>query len=185
LLAVICARLVDPGSSLLLVVDDTLFRRAGRKVWGAAWHHDPLAHCGKARRPVCWANCWVVVGVGVHLPFVPQRAVCLPVLARLWRPRQPGRSKSDLACELVGLICARWPGRRIHLICDAAYAGKALAGLPAQVTVTTRLRCDAALYQLAPPRKPGQRADHGSRASGCRNRRRWPAWCTPRSRCLR
>ena len=126
-----------------------------------------------------------MVGVGVHLPFVPQRAVCLPVLARLWRPRQPGRSKSDLACELVGLICARWPGRRIHLICDAAYAGKALAGLPAQVTVTTRLRCDAALYQLAPPRKPGQRADHGSRASGCRNRRRWPAWCTPRSRCLR
>jgi hypothetical protein len=60
--------------------------------------------------------------------------------------------KLDLACELVGLVAARFPDRRIHLVCDAAYAGKALAGLPAQVTVTTRLRCDAALHHLAPPR---------------------------------
>jgi DDE superfamily endonuclease len=157
LLALICARLVDPDSPLRLVVDDTLYRRAGRKVWAATWHHDPLAPSGKGRNQVAWANCWVVVGVLVHLPFVPNRAVCLPVLARLWRPRQPGRSKLDLACELVGLICAHWPDRRIHLVCDAAYAGKALARLPAQVTVTTRLRCDAALYQLAPPRKAGQR----------------------------
>jgi hypothetical protein len=157
LLAVICARLVNREGPLRLVVDDTLYRRAGRKVWAAAWHHDPMAPAGKGRRPVCWANCWVVVGVLVELPFMPQRVVCLPVLARLWRPRQPGRSKLDLACELVALICARLPERRIHLVCDAAYAGKALAGLPAQVTVTTRLRCDAALYQLAPPRKAGQR----------------------------
>src|SRR6266536_4166605 len=79
--------------------------------------------------------------------------------------RQPGRSKLDLACELVGLICARLPDRRIHLVCDAAYAGKALAGLPAQVTVTTRLRCDAALYQLAPPptRRRGRPRVKGSR----------------------
>jgi hypothetical protein len=157
LLGLVCARLVDGDGPLRLVVDDTLYRRAGRKVWAATWHHDPLGVGGKGRRPVCWANCWVVVGVLVDLPFVPQRAVCLPVLARLWRPRQPGRSRLDLACELVGLICARWPQWRIHLVGDAAYAGKALAGLPAQVTVTTRLRCDAALYQLAPPRTAGQR----------------------------
>jgi DDE superfamily endonuclease len=165
LLGLICARLVDPGRPLRLVVDDTLYRRAGRKVWGATWHHDPLAPAGKGRRPICWANCWVVVGVLVDLPFVPGRKVCLPVLARLWRPRQPGRSKLDLACELIGLICARLPERRIHLVCDAAYAGKALVGMPARVTVTTRLRCDAALYQLAPPptRRRGRPRVKGSR----------------------
>jgi hypothetical protein len=155
LLAVICARLTDGEGALRLVVDDTLYRRAGRKVWGASWHHDPLGAAGKGRKPVAWANCWVVVGVLVDLPFVPGRTVCLPVLARLWRPRQPGRAKLDLACELVGLICARMPERRVHLVCDAAYVGKALVGLPAPVT--TRLRCDAALYQLAPPRQAGQR----------------------------
>jgi hypothetical protein len=67
------------------------------------------------------------------------------------------RSKLDLACELVGLLCDRYPDRQLHLICDAAYAGKTLPGLPAQVNVTTRLRADAALYQLPPPRRPGQR----------------------------
>jgi hypothetical protein len=93
-----------------------------------------------------------VLGVLVRLPFLPQRAVCLPVLARLWRPHQPGRSKLDLACALVGLVAERDPDRRIHLVGDAAYAGRTLRKLPASVTATTRLRADAALYQLPPPR---------------------------------
>jgi hypothetical protein len=45
----------------------------------------------------------------------------------------------------------------VHLVGDTAYAGKILRGLPRQVTVTTRLRADAALYALAGPRRPGQR----------------------------
>ena len=57
LLGLICARLVACDGPLRLVVDDTLYRRAGRKVWAATWHHDPLAPGGKHRRPVCWANC--------------------------------------------------------------------------------------------------------------------------------
>ncbi len=38
------------------------------------------------------------------------------------------------------------------MVADCAYAGRALRGLPAAVTWTTRLRANAALYQLAPPR---------------------------------
>jgi hypothetical protein len=34
--------LVPAGAPVRLVVDDTLFRRSGRKVFAAAWHHDPL-----------------------------------------------------------------------------------------------------------------------------------------------
>jgi len=70
---------------------------------------------------------------------------------------QPGRSKLDLACELARLIAGRYPDRQVHLVGDAAYAGKTLRGLPKQVTVTTRLRADAALYALAGPRQPSQR----------------------------
>jgi len=83
--------------------------------------------------------------------------VCLPALARLWQPRQPGRGKLDLACELVSLIAGRYPDRQVHLVGDAAYAGKTLRRLPEQVTVTTRLRADAALYALPGPRQPGRR----------------------------
>jgi DDE superfamily endonuclease len=161
-LEMVVACLLGPDAPLCLVVDDTLFRRSGRKVFGAAWHHDPLAKGGK---PVAWGNCWVVVGVLVRLPFVPQRAVCLPVLCRLWRPKQPDRTKLALAVELVALVAGRYPDRQVHLTGDAAYAGKTLRDLPAQVTVTTRLRADAALYELAPPPtgKPGRPRTKGKR----------------------
>ena len=89
LLDLILAVLVDADAPVRLVADDTLFRRSGRKVYGAAWHHDPL---GVGRHPIAWGNNWVVVGVLVDLPMLPHRSVCLPVLARLWWPgHTPGR----------------------------------------------------------------------------------------------
>src|SRR5436305_1741770 len=84
-----------------------------------------------------------------------QAMVCVPVGARLWQPGGP--SKLDLAGALVGLLAARYPDRQFHLAGDAAYAGKTLRGLPEQVSVTTRLRSDAALYALPGPRRQGQR----------------------------
>ena len=153
LLDLICALLVADGAPVRLVADDTLMRRSGRKVFGAPCHHDPLA---PGRHRIAWANNWVVVGVLVDLPFVPHRAVCLPILARLWQPRHtPGRL--DLACELVRLVCAHLGDRRVDLVCDGADAGRALQGLPAQATVCCRLRADARLHRLPPPRRPGTR----------------------------
>ncbi len=150
----IVTRLLTPETPIRLVVDDSLFKRCGRKVFGTAWHYDAAA---PGRRRTAWGNNWVVVGVLVRLPFMAHRQVCLPVGARLWQPHQLGRSKLDLACELVGLLASRYPDRQVHLVGDAAYAGRALRGLPKQVTVTTRLRADAALYALPGPRRPGRR----------------------------
>jgi DDE superfamily endonuclease len=42
LLDLILGLLIPAGAPVRLVVDDTLFRRSGRKIYGAAWHHDPL-----------------------------------------------------------------------------------------------------------------------------------------------
>jgi DDE superfamily endonuclease len=154
LLDLILEGLVGEGAPVRLVCDDTLFRRSGRKVYAAGWHHDPL---GAGRHPVAWGNNWVVVGVLVDLPFLPHRPVCLPILARLWWPgHTPGRL--ELAVDAVTVICGRLgPHRRVDLVVDGAYAGKALQRLPRQVTITTRLRADAALYALSGPRRPGQR----------------------------
>jgi hypothetical protein len=121
---VITARLLGPGAPLRLVVDDTLFHRSGRRVIGVAWHHDPAA---KGGRRIAWGNNWVVLGVLVHLPFLPQRAVCLPVLARLWRPKHPDRTKLLLACALVTLVAEHYPDRSVHLVADH----------PARPTATT------------------------------------------------
>ena len=50
-------------------------------------------------------HCWVVAGIIVQLPFL-SRPVCLPVLARLWRPRHTG--KMAHARELAELLAALW-----------------------------------------------------------------------------
>src|ERR1019366_9332496 len=109
------------------------------------------------------------------LPFL-ERTVCLPVLFRLWHQRRPAYAKADkpdperpgkpaMARELVDLLAERLSGRRIDLVGDAAYATEAWRGLGATVTVTSRLRANAAIYKPTPertgkrgrPRKWGRR----------------------------
>jgi DDE superfamily endonuclease len=173
LAALIVERFLDPDAPVTVAVDDTLLQRWGRKVWGCFYHHDATANSDKAA--VAWGNNWVVVGICVRLPFL-ERTVCLPVLFRLWRPRRPEYAKADkpdperpgkpvMAREMIDLLAARLPGRRIDLVGDAAYATEAWRGLPGRVTVTSRLRVNAAIYAPAPertgkrgrPRKWGRR----------------------------
>ena len=105
----IVARLLPPDSAVTVAVDDTLFKRSGKKVFGVAWHHDGAA---KGPKPIGFGNCWVVAGIVVQLSFL-SRPVCLPVLARLWRPRHTG--KIAHARELAELIAARYPDRTVHV----------------------------------------------------------------------
>src|SRR6266508_2351989 len=104
---------------------------------------------GRRHRPASGPR-WVVLAVIVPLPFLP-RAVCLPILARLWQPGDPDHTPLVLARELVDLACGHLGDRQVHLVGDAAYIGKPLQGLPTHVTVTARLRANAALYMPAPP----------------------------------
>ena len=63
------------------------------------------------------------------------------------------------------MILARFPTRIVELVMDGAYATKAWRGLPDRVTVTTRMRANAAVFALAPPRtgKRGRPALKGAR----------------------
>lgn len=155
---------------LMLVVDDTLFKRSGRKVYAAAWCHDASAKAPRGIKRLAWGNCWVVVGLIVRPPML-SRPVCLPVAARLWRPHTPGRgcdgkrtrpapdgsraTKPALARQLIELVAARWPNRELHVVCDNGYATAGWKKLPAHVTVTTRPRSNAALNAIA-QRVPGR-----------------------------
>jgi uncharacterized membrane protein (UPF0136 family) len=164
--------LVAPGAAITVAVDDSVFRRSGRKVWGAAWQHDGSS---PARSKLSYGNCFVTAGIVVALPFCT-RPVCLPVLARLHVPgkgraaRKPRRqaapaSTVSAAVALVTRLAGAFPGRRIDVVADAHYHGPALRDLPAAVTWTTRLPKNAVLFALAPPpvRKPGRRPRKGPR----------------------
>jgi hypothetical protein len=154
--------LVPPGEAVTVAVDDTLFRRSGRKVHGAAWQHDGSS---PFRGKVSFGTCFVTAGIVVALPFCT-RPVCLPVLARLnipvKRPRgrkhvpQPG-SKVAQAAALVTILAAGLPGRAVHVVADAYYHGSPVRDLPPGVTWTCRLMASAVLYGLPPARRPGTR----------------------------
>lgn len=137
-----------------LAVDDTLFGRSGKRVWGAHYLHDGAQPEGSGRR-TRWGNCWVVVVLVVSLPCAGGRNVGLPVLFRLFRPkddRHPDRrSQPELGRELIDLILEQLPGRRVELVMDGAYASQAWRGLPSRVTLTSRMRANAAIYEPTPP----------------------------------
>jgi hypothetical protein len=147
--------LLAPDAPLVLAIDDTLFGRSGRRVFGAHYLHDGSQPAGEGKR-TRWGNCWVKLGLVVCLPCLGGRSVCLPILLRLFRPKTDEQrdrpSQPELARALVELIAARFPGRRLELLFDGAYAAKAWRGLEARVTLTTRMRSNAALYGLAPAR---------------------------------
>ena len=141
----IVERLLGPGAAIEVVVDDTLIRRWGRKVFGAFWTHD-----GSAQDPggLGRGNRWVIAGIVVALPFCAH-PVCLPVLLRLWRGKGTA-SPVRLAGDLISVLAQEFPDRPLHVVGDAAYHGRPL--LVAATTITTRLPVNAALYAPAPPR---------------------------------
>lgn len=159
---------VKAGAPIRLAIDDTLFGRSGARVWGAHFLHDGAQPEGSGRR-TRWGNCWVVVVLVVQLDCLGGRAVGLPVLFRLFRPKDqahPDRpSQPELGRALADMVIERLGGRAVELVMDGAYATKAWRGLPERVTVTTRMRANAAVFKLAPPRtgKRGRPALKGAR----------------------
>jgi DDE superfamily endonuclease len=155
---------VKHDAPIRLAVDDTLFGRSGRKVFGAHYLHDGAQPEGSGRR-TRWGNCWVVVVLVVRLECLGGRQVGLPILFRLFRPKNDARpeldherpSQPELARVMIDMILPRFPTRIVELVCDGAYASKAWQGLPERVSVTTRMRANAAIYTLpAAERRPGQ-----------------------------
>ena len=161
----VVALLVPAGEPVVVAIDDTLFRRRGKKVWAASWFHDGSAP-GPAKTG--YGNNWVIAAIVVKLPAV-RRPVAIPVLAKLVIKDTNSASRLWLACRMAQMIAGALPGRHIRVVADSAYAGGELKKLPAAVTWTTRLRKDAALHGLPPARAAGA-ARPGPRETGS------PAW---------
>jgi hypothetical protein len=147
---------------VVLGIDDTVERRRGKRIGAKGIYRDPVrsskGHFVKASglrwlslmllAPIPWAGrVWA-------LPF-------LTVLAPSERYcRQRGRRHKRLTdwARQMALQARRWlPGREVVLLGDSGFAAlDLLAALARQgLTCVTRLRLDAALYEPAPPRKPG------------------------------
>ena len=148
--------------SVMLVLDDTLARKRGLKVYGAGMHQDPMISTRKVPR-LSWGHSWVVLSVIVRFPFCADQYFALPILFRLYINKQTVakkggwyRTRPELGVDLLHILCRAHENRRFHVVADSAYGGRSVLGdLPKNCDLTSRLHLDARLYEAPPPRKPG------------------------------
>jgi hypothetical protein len=123
------------SEQITVIVDDTLTRRTGPFILGAAMHHDPLRGNqmgGKNRRTeFSFGLNFVILALWVPLGCVRSGGIAVPVLFRLYRSRSTTppeycKSRSVLAAELVALVRRWWPNRSILVVVDHEYASKNL-----------------------------------------------------------
>lgn len=163
----------DMGGVLVFGVDETIERRRGEKIAAKGIYRDGV-RSSKSHFVKASGLRWVSMMWLTPIPFA-QRVWALPFLTALApseryyqeRGRKP-KKITDWARQLVFQM-RRWlPGRVLVVVGDSAYAAldflHACVSLVQPVTVITRLRLDAALYEPAPPysgkgrpRKKGKR----------------------------
>jgi hypothetical protein len=152
-----------PSGTLLMALDDTIERRRGAKIAARGIYRDPVwsSHSNVVKTS---GLRWLCLMLVVPIPWA-RRHWALPFCSALTpsgryyasRGRKPVRL-ADRARQMLRLV-RRWvPQRRIVVVADSSFAVlHLLAAVCRDVTMVTRLRLDAALYDPAPARAPGTR----------------------------
>src|ERR687894_429572 len=150
---------------LIVGIDETLERRWGKKISARGVYRDPVRSTHENFVKSSGLR-WVCVMLLVEIPWA-SRVWALPFLSVLapserYAARRGRRHKkiTEWAWQML-LVLRRWyPQREIVAVADRAYASLKLLSrcrsLRNPITFITRLRLDAALYEPAPPRRPGQ-----------------------------
>jgi DDE superfamily endonuclease len=174
LLRLVVSVLAPSGDRLLFALDDTPTKRAGPLVEGAGIHHNPTP--GPAEQKFLYGHVWVTLAWIVQHPRwgvigLPLRALLyvrqkdLAKIAPWNRKHFPFRTKLELAAELVVWVATwlRFLGKTIWIVADGAYAKRPFlkAVLAAGVVLVSRLRKDAALWNLPTPPRRGQPCRRG------------------------
>ena len=150
---------------LILGIDETLERRYGKKIAARGVYRDPVRSTHENFVKSSGLR-WVCVMLLVEVPWA-SRAWALPFLSALapserYAAKRGRRHKkiTEWAWQLLLLVRRWYPEREMVAVADRAYASLKLLErcrkLRNPITFITRLRLDAALYEPAAPRRPGQ-----------------------------
>jgi DDE superfamily endonuclease len=146
-----------PEARLTLLLDDTLVNKSGRKVDGAGFFHDAVTSTAVAHKVTAWGLNVVVLALRVPSPWGGE-PLALPVMICLHRKSKEGATEEEEELSLIELAAwmvfqlIEWlPNHRFRLVADGAYAPILRYDFP-RTAVITRIRRDAALFDLAPPR---------------------------------
>jgi len=164
-------------SCLRLAIDDSPTKRHGPHIEGAGLHHNPTP--GPAGEKYCYGHVWVTLAaLAVHpdhgdialpllaMPYLRQKTIGAMAADR----RVPFRTKLELAAEQLAWLHGWRAGRydRVEVVVDGAYAKRPLLREAKRLgmVVFSRLRRDAALFDLPvmpPPGRRGRKPKYGKK----------------------
>jgi len=151
-----------PSGPVVLGIDDTIERRRGKRISAKGIYRDPV-RSSKGHFVKASGLRWLSLMLLAPIPWAG-RVWALPFLTALAPSerycRERGRRHKKLTdwARQMALQARRWlPGREIVLVGDSSFAALDFLVTLARhgFTGITRLRLDAALYEPAPPRRPG------------------------------
>jgi hypothetical protein len=155
----------DGGGPLVFGIDETLERRWGEKIKAKGIYRDAV-RSSHSHFVKCTGLRWITLMLLTPIPWA-EKVWALPFLTALapssrYCQQQGLRYKklTDWARQIL-LLVRRWlPDREIVVVADSGYSVLDLLHvcqrLPDPITMITRLRLDAALYEPAPPKRKGQ-----------------------------
>jgi hypothetical protein len=156
-----------------LNIDDTTCGRCGKHVAFAGYFKD--ASVGNTLKTVIhWSHNWVIGCVSIRAKRWPAWVIGLPVWFTLYRKRpdcnrkHPFRTRQEIAAAMIRDTRKALPDWTIRVAADGQYATGAVVKAAAQTgtNLVSRIRSDAAIYELPPKRKRfkrGRRAKRGKR----------------------
>jgi hypothetical protein len=162
----------DPGPKgyWTMVLDDSPTKRFGRHVEGANIHHNPTP--GPADGDWLYGHNWVCLAMLMAHPL--WGVIALPILSMLyirqcdiealkakygWEFHTKHQLALKLITQAVQILRALGSKAKMLVVFDGAYAAKTLLNplVELGVSVISRLRSNAKLFDIPEPRVPGQR----------------------------
>lgn len=158
------------GDRFVFAIDDTPTKRYGPQVEGAGLHHNPTS--GPDDHKFVYGHIWVTMALVVRHPL--WHTIALPLRAMMYvkqkdMPKIKSRCNWEFSTKLqLAITMLKWAekllvplGKPLWVVFDGAYAYRPMfrALLPLW-KIFSRLRKDAGLLSLPPPRRPGKRGNN-------------------------
>jgi hypothetical protein len=165
-------QLLPASLPILIVVDDTIERRSGKKIKAKGCYRDA---CRSTQKLIvkCFGLKWVCLMLIISLPWC-KRPWALPFMTILAPSKKANKAenrphKTSIDWTILAIrIIARWLKRAFILIGDGGFACIRLghACIKNKITLISRLRLDVAPYEFAPTPakgKLGRKREKGKR----------------------
>lgn len=143
-------------------IDETLERRWGSKISKRGIYRDGMRSSGShfaKSSGLRWISIMLLVPISwaKRIWALPFLTVLAPSERYAQEHGKQHKKLTDWARQMLLQVKHWLPNREVIVVGDSNYAViELLAAVRSQLTVITRLRLDAALYEPVPPRKPGK-----------------------------